>query len=64
MAIAIYKTKETWMLSVDNLLDGAVDTVKEMAAEKLKETASNMVDAGANQLDNWLSKTDEEMTPL
>ncbi|SHO52810.1 DUF5702 domain-containing protein [Anaerocolumna xylanovorans] len=61
MAVPLYKNKNTWMLSFQNLFENAKDLLLDTAAEKAKSWTDRTVDTAASELDKWLSMTGEEL---
>jgi hypothetical protein len=62
MAVPIYKTKETWMLSIDNLLNNTVDVLKSNAGNAAKGIVNDAINTTTDQLNEWLDMTDEQLS--
>ncbi len=61
MAVPIYKTKETWMLSIDNLLKNTVGVIKSSAGNAAKGIVNEAINTTTDQLNEWLDMTDEQL---
>lgn len=61
MAVPIYKTKKTWLLSFENLFGTAKDILLDTALEKAEEKLGQTIDSSITALNDWLDKTGEEL---